>query len=61
MLLLSRRAGERFVIQTPGGDVWVSILEIDRGKAKVGIEAPQEYAIWRQELLGRIERDQKSD
>jgi carbon storage regulator CsrA len=55
MLLLSRKVGERFVVHTPGGDVWVTVVAVDRGRARIGIEAPQEYRIYREELLEQRE------
>lgn len=58
MLILSRKAGERFVVNTPQGDIWVTVVEIDR-KVRIGIEAPQSMSIYREELLGRIEREQR--
>jgi carbon storage regulator CsrA len=60
MLILSRRAGERFVINTPHGDIWITVVEVDR-KARNGIEAPKEYSIYREELLGRIERERSAE
>jgi carbon storage regulator len=53
MLLLSRKVGEKIVIKSPGGDIWVTVTEVDRGKVRLGIDCPREIAIWREELLGR--------
>lgn len=47
MLVISRKIFEKVVI----GDVVVQIVDIDRGKVRLGIEAPREVAIYRQELL----------
>ena len=34
-----------------GADVWVTLLEIDRNKVRLGIEAPRGTPIMRKELL----------
>lgn len=47
MLVLSRRTGQSFWI---GDDVRITILSIDRGRIKVGIEAPAHIDIQRGEL-----------
>ena len=47
MLVLSRKVHERIFI---GEDVCVTILAIDRGRVKLGIEAPPEVHIDREEL-----------
>jgi carbon storage regulator len=56
MLLLSRKVGEKILIQAPGGDIWITVTEIDRGKVRLGISCPREVPIWREELLSRIEK-----
>ena len=48
MLCITRRRGERVRI---GEDVWVEVLDIDRGQVRLGIYAPREVPIFRQELL----------
>lgn len=48
MLVLSRKAGEGFVI---GDDIHVRILEIRGNKARVAIDAPDEIPIVRDELI----------
>lgn len=47
MLVLSRKLGERIYV---GEDVVVTVVDIDRGKVRLGIEAPRETAIVREEL-----------
>lgn len=49
MLTLTRKAGERIHV---GPDIVITVVEIDRGKVRVGIDAPKEVPIYRQELLG---------
>jgi carbon storage regulator len=48
MLVIVRKLGESIVI---GDDVVVTVREIDRGKVRLGIEAPREVPIFRSELL----------
>lgn len=48
MLVLSRRKGERVMI---GRDVVVTVLESHGGRVRIGISAPRELPIKRQELL----------
>ena len=47
MLVLSRKIHERICI---GDDVLVTVLAIDRGRVKLGIEAPAEVHVDREEL-----------
>jgi len=51
MLVLTRRAGEGIII---GDDVKVTILESQDGKIRIGIEAPRDRKIYRQEVYDRI-------
>ncbi len=52
MLILMRKVSERVRIRVPGvPDIWVSVEEVDRGKIKLGIEAPRSTPIFRKELL----------
>lgn len=48
MLVLSRRLGEKIFI---GENICITVVDIDRGKIRLGIEAPRETPIYRQELL----------
>jgi carbon storage regulator len=48
MLVLSRKEGEAIFI---GENVKIVVVEIDRGKVRLGIEAPRDVPIYRQELL----------
>lgn len=51
MLVLTRKQGEKIVI---GENISVTVLEIDPGKIRLGIEAPRDIPIYREELLPRI-------
>jgi carbon storage regulator len=48
MLILRRKAGERIVL---AGGISISVLAVEGGRVKLGISAPPEIAIVREELL----------
>ena len=51
MLVLTRRLGESITI---GENVRVVIVDIDGNQVKLGIEAPREISIYREELYEKI-------
>lgn len=51
MLVLSRKVGEKIVIN---GSIEVSIVSLDRGKVRIGISAPPEVSVHRKEVFDRI-------
>jgi carbon storage regulator len=53
MLVLSRKVGERLQI---GDQIRVTIVRIQGNGVRLGIEAPPELAVVREELAGRAER-----
>lgn len=57
MLVLSRREGERLLI---GGNIWITILRADTGKVRIGIDAPAEVAVQREEVIGKPVAHEKS-
>ena len=48
MLVLSRKLGQRFQI---GDDVRITIVKIDRNAVRIGIEAPDDMTVYREEIL----------
>lgn len=48
MLVLTRKAGERIVIDD---NIIVEVLEVQGNRVRIGIQAPQGVTILRQELL----------
>jgi carbon storage regulator len=56
MLVISRRKDEGILISGKDGDIRVVIIEIERGRVRIGIEAPAGYRILREELLDEARR-----
>lgn len=48
MLVLSRKLGEKIYISD---NICITVVDIDRGKIRLGIEAPRDVPIFRKELL----------
>ena len=58
MLILTRREGETLMI---GDDVSVTVLEVRRHQVLVGIKAPRDIAVHREEVYRRIFQEQGTD
>lgn len=54
MLILTRRIGESVMI---GQDISVTVLEVRGTQVRVGITAPKEIQVHREEIVRRIERE----
>lgn len=57
MLVLTRRIGERIRI---GDDVTVQVLEVRGGQVRLGLAAPAEIRIFREEIYRAIETQNRS-
>ncbi|GAB4361473.1 MAG: hypothetical protein Kow00128_00290 [Deltaproteobacteria bacterium] len=51
MLVLTRKSGEKVLI---GDHVVVTVVEVDRGQVKLGISAPEDTLIHREEIYQKI-------
>jgi carbon storage regulator len=58
MLVLSRKLGEKIFI---GDNVCITVVDIDRGKIRLGIEAPRDVPIYRQELLPLAQQQARAE
>ncbi len=47
MLVLSRKLGERIII---GDQIVVTVVKLDHGQVRLGIEAPREIGVFREEI-----------
>jgi len=56
MLVLTRKVGEGIII---GDDIRITVIEVKGGGIRLGIEAPAEMKIYRQELYERIGSENK--
>lgn len=56
MLILTRRVGETVMI---GNDVTVTVLGVKGNQVRVGINAPKNVAVHREEIFERIKREQQ--
>ena len=52
MLVLTRSIGERLFIQD--GEIKIQVLEVKGNQVRIGIEAPKDIAIHREEVFNRI-------
>lgn len=57
MLILTRRVGETLVI---GDDVTITVLGVRGNQVRVGVNAPKDVAVHREEIYQRIQ-DEKTD
>ncbi len=58
MLILTRRVGETVMI---GNDVTVTVLGVKGNQVRIGINAPKNVAVHREEIYERIKREQQGD
>lgn len=56
MLVLTRKINESIVI---GNNIKISIIQCEDGKVKLGIEAPQNVKIHREEVYNIIKEENK--
>lgn len=56
MLILTRRVGETVMI---GNDVTVTVLGVKGNQVRVGVNAPRDVAVHREEIFERIKREEQ--
>jgi carbon storage regulator len=57
VLVLSRKVGERILI---GDKIAITVVKIGHGGVRVGVEAPPEMAVVREELAKELERTERA-
>jgi carbon storage regulator len=57
LLVLSRKIGERILI---GDKISVTVVKIGHGGVRIGIQAPPELAVVRQELAEELNRAEQA-
>jgi carbon storage regulator len=56
MLVLTRRVGEALIV---GNDVSVTILGVKGNQIRIGVNAPRNVTVHREEVYERIRREQR--
>jgi len=55
MLILTRRVGETLMI---GNEVTVTVLGVKGNQVRIGVNAPKDVAVHREEIFERIKREE---
>ncbi|MGB1799571.1 MAG: carbon storage regulator CsrA [Gammaproteobacteria bacterium] len=58
MLILTRRVGESLMI---GDEVNVTVLGIRGNQVRIGVDAPKDVAVHREEIYDRIQQERTDD
>lgn len=58
MLILTRRVGESLMI---GDNVNVTVLGIRGNQVRIGVDAPKDVAVHREEIYDRIQQEKTDD
>lgn len=56
MLILTRKTGEKILI---GNEIKIQVIEIKGKQVRLGIDAPEEFGIHREEVFLRIQEEKR--
>ena len=56
MLILTRRVGETLMV---GDDVTVTVLGVKGNQVRIGVNAPKDVSVHREEIYERIKKEQQ--
>ena len=54
MLILTRRVGESLMV---GDDITITVLGVKGNQVRIGVNAPRDVAVHREEIYNRIQDD----
>lgn len=61
MLILTRKSGESFLLELPGGEtIEIKVAELTAGQVRLGVTAPENCKIWRSELYQTVQSNRQA-
>ena len=58
MLILTRRIGETLMV---GDDVTITVLGVKGNQVRIGVNAPKDVAVHREEIYQRIQKEKSGE